>query len=536
LINGNTGSLIGPQRSMVDDVEYTFSEKVTLDPTTAFNIEVAQGQTGTIPTLNWAPINPDASGASTQWDVTFSGTSVIANSIANGVYVLTLNTAFVTSEANPILPAQAHNPDIFSRLFGDADGDGAFGTADQNAFATAMNNYSPIFDYNSDGAVNLADEFQASKNVHVTYTGTINFNPAALRPTDVAASVNGPTSVTLSWTGPSDPTVTGYAIQRWSASDGTWITLPDTVPAAPLPPPGIPPAYTFTDDTALPGVDYEYAVAAQAGNLASDWSVPSNDAVPTPVSGLVVKSTQTGVSLEWGATGYTVHRQGPGDDGFRPLTIPPTGTTFIDPAALPDATYNYYVTATLPAGESAPSNVVTAQTLSDPNNGNEILWNCSEAPQTADAYSSDATETAGGAELGVQFTPSANGYVTGMQFYKGPLNTGLHVGDLWDQYGTPMATATFANESESGWQQVDFSQPVHVTAYETYVASYSDTSGYFAGDEGYFDTGGPGAQGIARPDIAAPADHNGVELLDGTGSPGGSDGANYWVQPIFYPM
>ena len=38
--------------------------------------------------------------------------------------------------------------------------------------------------------------------------------------------------------------------------------------------------------------------------------------------------------------------------------------------------------------------------------------------------------------------------------------------------GTLLASATFTNESASGWQQVNFSNPVPITAGTTYVASY----------------------------------------------------------------
>ena len=39
--------------------------------------------------------------------------------------------------------------------------------------------------------------------------------------------------------------------------------------------------------------------------------------------------------------------------------------------------------------------------------------------------------------------------------------------------GTLLATGTFSNETASGWQELDFSSPVPVTAGTTYVASYS---------------------------------------------------------------
>ena len=41
-----------------------------------------------------------------------------------------------------------------------------------------------------------------------------------------------------------------------------------------------------------------------------------------------------------------------------------------------------------------------------------------------------------------------------------------------EQLGTLLASATFSNETASGWQQVNFSSPVSITAGTTYIASY----------------------------------------------------------------
>ena len=72
-----------------------------------------------------------------------------------------------------------------------------------------------------------------------------------------------------------------------------------------------------------------------------------------------------------------------------------------------------------------------------------------------------------------------------MRFYKGPQNTGTHVADLWTATGTLLATATFTNETASGWQQVNFSSPVAITAGTTYVASYH-TNGDYSADPNLF--------------------------------------------------
>jgi hypothetical protein len=58
---------------------------------------------------------------------------------------------------------------------------------------------------------------------------------------------------------------------------------------------------------------------------------------------------------------------------------------------------------------------------------------------------------------------------------------------LWSSTGTLLATATFTNETGSGWQEVDLSSPVPITAGTTYIASYH-TNGEYSSDPNYFDT------------------------------------------------
>jgi hypothetical protein len=79
-------------------------------------------------------------------------------------------------------------------------------------------------------------------------------------------------------------------------------------------------------------------------------------------------------------------------------------------------------------------------------------------------------------ELGVKVSASTSGSVTGVRFWKDSINTGTHIGSLWGSTGQLLASATFANETASGWQEVLFSQPVQITAGTTYVASYTTIS------------------------------------------------------------
>jgi len=62
----------------------------------------------------------------------------------------------------------------------------------------------------------------------------------------------------------------------------------------------------------------------------------------------------------------------------------------------------------------------------------------------------------GPVELGVKFKVDVAGSITGMRFYKGAGNTGTHTGNLWNASGTKLATATFTNETATGWQEVSF--------------------------------------------------------------------------------
>ena len=137
-------------------------------------------------------------------------------------------------------------------------------------------------------------------------------------------------------------------------------------------------------------------------------------------------------------------------------------------------------------------------------------------------------------ELGVKFRADSSGYITGIRFYKASANTGTHVGNLWTSNGTLLATATFTNETASGWQQVNFSTPVAITANTVYVASYHTNTGHYSDDLNYF-----AGKGVDNPPLHALADGvsgvNGVFAYGSTSSfPNqGWKSSNYWVDVVF---
>jgi Domain of unknown function (DUF4082)/Bacterial Ig domain len=83
-------------------------------------------------------------------------------------------------------------------------------------------------------------------------------------------------------------------------------------------------------------------------------------------------------------------------------------------------------------------------------------------------------------EQGLKFQSSQGGTISGIRFYKGPNNIGTHVGNLWSASGSLLATATFSNESSSGWQQVNLPNPVQIVANTIYVVSYHNNGNYSA--------------------------------------------------------
>ena len=138
-------------------------------------------------------------------------------------------------------------------------------------------------------------------------------------------------------------------------------------------------------------------------------------------------------------------------------------------------------------------------------------------------------------EVGVQFRASVDGYLTGVRFYKGSTNTGTHIGHLWTSSGTLLATATFLNETASGWQSVTFANPIPITANTVYVASYHTTVGHFALTRPYFATAGYSNGPLYAFSTSEVVGGNGVYAYP-SGFPNQSwEASNYWVDVIFTP-
>ena len=136
----------------------------------------------------------------------------------------------------------------------------------------------------------------------------------------------------------------------------------------------------------------------------------------------------------------------------------------------------------------------------------------------------------GSIELGMKFTASVAGTVTGVRYYKNDINIGTHTGSLWSSTGTRLATVTFTNESDVGWQSASFSSPVTITPGTTYVISYHASYGHYAATGNYFS--GP----VTNGPISAPVNAGVYAYGANSAFPNNNFGSeNYWVDVLFNP-
>ncbi len=199
-------------------------------------------------------------------------------------------------------------------------------------------------------------------------------------------------------------------------------------------------------------------------------------------------------------------------------------------ASVVNGVYNLTVKAYDAAGNNSTSSTV-AVTVSNSatTSATYSIWSATAVPSIVDAGPDNSA-----VELGVKFRSDLQGYITGIRFYKASTNTGTHVANLWTSTGTRLATATFAAETASGWQQVNFATPVAITANTVYIASYHTNVGHYSDDQSFFTT-----KGVDNAPLHALA--NGVSGANSVYAYSTSSAfpnqsylsSNYWVDVVF---
>jgi hypothetical protein len=294
--------------------------------------------------------------------------------------------------------------------------------------------------------------------------------PAAGQATNVTAT-GGPGSATVSWTAPaSGGPPTQYTITPYigtTAQTSTTIT-------------GSPPATTATVSGLTAGTSYTFTVTASNPNGAGPASTKSNAVVPSAVTAptapqtVVASPASSQALVTWAApasnggtaiTGYTVTPFA-GSTAGTPVQVGASATSATVTGLTNATVYTFQVTATNAIGNS-PAGTSSAVTP-------DFTIFAFAAPSVIDAGDGSSVE------IGVKFTASTVGSITGIRFYKAAANTGTHIVGLWTASGTLMGQATAGQESASGWQEVEFPSPVSITAGTTYVAGYFAPVGHYS--------------------------------------------------------
>ena len=283
----------------------------------------------------------------------------------------------------------------------------------------------------------------------------------------------------------------------------------------------------FADMGAQPGTLQAGLVPATQTALSS---APPTTAITGPLPGASLPSG-TPVTIKGtasAASGAFVVAVEVSTDGGKTWN-PATGTTSWSYTWTPGATGSVTIMSravddTVNLGNPSTGVTVTVTLPSGPLS----IWSNSVTPSILDSGPDNPVE------LGVKFSSDISGYITGIRFYKSSANTGTHVGNLWSSTGQLLDTATFSNETASGWQQVNFATPVQITAGTIYVASYHTNVGHESDDLGYF-----AGQGANDGPLHALEDESGsrnsVYLYGSGGFPSNISPSsdNYWVDVVF---
>ncbi len=435
---------------------------------------------------------------------------------ANGVFSQSSVSALPTSSFN----ASNYWVDVIyattatHSLGGIVSGAGAAGaTITLSGAATASTTTDSFGNYNFSG---LADG---------TYTATPSETGYVFTPTSQTVTISGAHNLSVNFAS----ALPGYVISGTvSGGPGITVSLTGAVNVStttdtsgnyslPAVPNG---TYTVTPN----GVGYSITPTSQSvtvngANVGSiNFTAASN---AYSITGTISGGAGATVSLTGGST-LTTTADASGNYSFAGIL---SGTYAVTPAKAGLVFTPTNLAVTVAGANVAGANLAVPQTC--PCN---TIWQPSSVPTVADDGDN------GSIEVGVKFRSDTAGYITGIRFYKNVANTGAHLGNLWSGTGMLLATATFTNESSSGWQQVFFSAPVLIAANTTYVASYFAPAGRYSGDAGFFTNAGVDAPPLHALENGTDG-ANGLYIY-GTSSAfptNTSNAANYWVDVIYSP-
>jgi hypothetical protein len=223
------------------------------------------------------------------------------------------------------------------------------------------------------------------------------------------------------------------------------------------------------------------------------------------------------IHVQGGSINQTVQTAADGTYSVGPLSAgaysvsPVSSAFFFNPAA-----------QTVTLGSSNVTGVNFAGTA--PPGGGETLFT-TQTPQSVDLSDGSTTNY----ELGMTFTSAVAGNVTGIRFWKSGRESGTHTGNIWNANGQLLASATFGNETPSGWQQQNLASPLAIAAGTRYVVSVNTGATY------YVATGAGLALQITNQDLSSVVGSNGVFGTTGQFPANSHNNTNYFRDVAFTP-
>ena len=342
-------------------------------------------------------------------------------------------------------------------------------------------------------------------------------------------------------TGVSATASTGSAILSWSApSSGGLVSTYTITPyigetaQAVTKITGTPPATGTTISGLTPGKAYTFKVQASNSvgsgpiSSASNSVTPSAPTAPGAPSSVSATAASNKAIVSWsepsnGGSAITAYKVTPyiGSSAQTPVSVSGSTTTATVSGLTDGTSYTFTVAATneVGTGGATSSNAVTPQ---------DTIFELA-TPTIVDAGDPSSVE------LGVKFSSSVAGSVTGIRFYKAATNTGTHVGSLWTASGSLLASGTFTNETASGWQLLTFSTPIAINPNTTYVAAYFAPNGHYSAAGSAFSSGA--IENSPLKALANGTSPNGVYNYSSSSSfPTNSyNSTNYYVDVTFLP-
>jgi Domain of unknown function (DUF4082) len=263
--------------------------------------------------------------------------------------------------------------------------------------------------------------------------------------------------------------------------------------------------------TTLQGVNYASLVLASGShNVTTTYS--SAGRIFGQISPTAAAAGTT-VQIQGGAISQTIQPGADGTYAFGPL---PAGSYTVTPAS------STYVFTPVSRSVTLAATDVTGVNFTGVISSNQTIFT-TQTPVLLNQSDGSAANY----ELGTVFTSSAAGNITAIRFWKASNETGVHTGNLWTASGQLLASVTFSNETASGWQQQDLSNPVPVTAGVQYVVSVNTGNTY------YVDTVGGLASQITNGNLSSVVGSNGLFGPPGQFPTSTYQNSNYFRDVVF---